>query len=256
MAFKPVPTRVDYVQLEHDVQALLGRPTTSCRSTCSATRTPTSAGPSSTGRSRPTTPWASTTPGAAPTRTSTTASRPCAAASCATRTASTARASGSRSRSRRSWASRPSATSSATASPSSSRPARSACSASPHPDHAAVDPPRLLDGLGQQLLHHLGREQLHDLGLPQEVLARRAGSTRATTPCPGARAAAPASRSTEIVTEGYQEHHAHQSVYLKFPSDGDVERRPRVEAKSPSLWSGRRRPGRWPPTSPPRSTRS
>ena len=35
--FKPVPTRVDYVQLEHDVQAVVGRERHRCRSTSSAT---------------------------------------------------------------------------------------------------------------------------------------------------------------------------------------------------------------------------
>ena len=63
-------------------------------------------GRSSTARSPPTTPWACTTPGAAPTRTSSSATRPCRASASATRTASTARACGSRSRSRRSSASR------------------------------------------------------------------------------------------------------------------------------------------------------
>ena len=135
-----------------------------------ATRTPRSAGPSSTGRSRPTTPWACTTPGAAPTRTSTTASGPCAATSCATRTASTARASGSRSRSRRSWASSPSTTSRRYGVAEFVEACKERVRRFAAIQTRAVDPPRLLDGLGQQLLHQLGREQLHDLGLPQEVL--------------------------------------------------------------------------------------
>src|SRR5581483_11306097 len=59
-----------------------GTTTTSPTSTWPATSTPTSAGPSSMVPSRPTTPWACTTPGAAATRTSTTASGPCEAASC------------------------------------------------------------------------------------------------------------------------------------------------------------------------------
>ena len=54
----------------------------------------------------------------------------------------------------------------------------------------AVDPPRLLDGLGPrrglgeaagrapQLLHDVGGEQLHDLELPQEVPRARAGLSR------------------------------------------------------------------------------
>ena len=77
------------------------------------------AGASSTGRSRPITRWASTTPGAAPTRTSTSASTRCSARTSATRTASTARACGSRSTSSATSASRPSATSRRSASPSS-----------------------------------------------------------------------------------------------------------------------------------------
>ena len=69
------------------------------------------AGPSSTDRSRPTTRWASITPGAGPTRTSTSASTRCSAKTSAGRTASTARACGSRSTSSASWASPASATS-------------------------------------------------------------------------------------------------------------------------------------------------
>ena len=36
-------------------------------------------------------------------------------------------------------------------------------------DDRPVDPPRLLDGLGQLLLHDVRREQLHDLALPEDV---------------------------------------------------------------------------------------
>ena len=64
------------------------------------------AGASSTAPSRPTTRWASTTPGAAPTRTCSSASTRCSARTSATRTASTARACGSRSTSSASSASR------------------------------------------------------------------------------------------------------------------------------------------------------
>ena len=63
-----------------------------------ATRSGASA--SSTGRSPPTTRWACITPGAAPTRTSSSATTPCSASGSATRTGSTARGCGSRSRSR------------------------------------------------------------------------------------------------------------------------------------------------------------
>ena len=76
--FAPVPTRVDFVDLEHASSAG-GTSTAYRRSTSSATSTPPSAGRSSTGRSPPTTRWASTTPGAAPTRTSTSATTPCSA---------------------------------------------------------------------------------------------------------------------------------------------------------------------------------
>ena len=55
------------------------------------------AGASSTGRSRPTTRWASTMPGGGPTRTSSSGSMRCSATTSASRTASTARACGSRS---------------------------------------------------------------------------------------------------------------------------------------------------------------
>ena len=59
-------------------------------------------------------------------------------------------------------------TSRSTASRSSSSAARSACGSSARADRA-VDPARLLDGLDRLVLHDVGREQLHDLGLPQEV---------------------------------------------------------------------------------------
>ena len=82
---------------------------------------------SSMARSRPTTRWASITPGAGPTRTSSSATGPCAATTSAGRTALTARACGSRSRSRRNRASRPSGTSRPMAWPSSSTCASSGC---------------------------------------------------------------------------------------------------------------------------------
>ena len=63
------------------------------------------AGRSWTGRSPPTTRWASTTPGAGCTRTSTSASTRCWARTSASRTGSTARACGSRSTSSASWTS-------------------------------------------------------------------------------------------------------------------------------------------------------
>ena len=60
----------------------------------------------------------------------------------------------------------------------------------------AVDPPRLLDGLGQLLLHQRRTRTTTRSGhFLQDVPRARAGSTRATTSCPGARAAAPASPS-------------------------------------------------------------
>ena len=71
-------------------------------------------------RSRPTTRWASTTPGAGCTRISTSASEPCSAMTSAFRTVSTARACGSRSTSSGTWALPTSATSKPSASPSSS----------------------------------------------------------------------------------------------------------------------------------------
>ena len=127
-----------------------GTSTTSSRSTSSATRTPPSAGRSSTARSPPTTRWASTTPGAAPTRTSTSATRPCSASKQRYQNGfdcqglwvevevekelglqEQARHRDLRHRRVRRGA------------------ARSACCRfAAHPDRA-VDPPRLLDGLGQ-----------------------------------------------------------------------------------------------------------
>ena len=92
-----------------------------------ARRTPVaSTGPSSTGPSRPTTRWASTTPGAAPTRTPSSVTTPCSATTSAGRTASIARASGWRSTSSVSWASRARRTSSPSASRTSCDSASSA----------------------------------------------------------------------------------------------------------------------------------
>ena len=56
--------------------------------------------------------------------------------------------------------------------------ASSSCARSGSQTFAAIQTeqshaPRLVDGLGQQLLHELRREQLHDLGLPREC--HRAG---------------------------------------------------------------------------------
>ncbi len=42
------------------------------------------------------------------------------------------------------------------------------------PPDGAVHPPRLLDGLGQLLLHDVGREQLHHLDLPEALPRARA----------------------------------------------------------------------------------
>ena len=94
--FPPVPAQPDFPAQEHAILELWrGRiaPSPGC-----ARRTPAGrAGRSSTGRSRPTTRWASTTPGAAPTRTSSSATTPCSARTSAGRTASIARACGWRS---------------------------------------------------------------------------------------------------------------------------------------------------------------
>ena len=133
----------------------------------------------------------------------------------ATRTASTARVSGSRSRSRKSLASTASTTSRTTASPTSSRSARSACCHYSADPGGAIHPPRRVDGLGRLVLHHVGREQLHDLGLSQAVLAERGGSTAATTSCPGAHAAPPAS-PTWRSTRGARKVQ-HTSVYVRLP---------------------------------------
>ena len=90
------------------------------RSLASAPRTPAVRdGASSTAPSPPTTRWASITPGAARTRTSTSASTRCSARTSATRTGSTARACGSRSTSSATSGSPRSATSRRSGSPSS-----------------------------------------------------------------------------------------------------------------------------------------
>ena len=129
-----------------------------------------------------------------------------------------------------------------TASRASSRSARSACCASPTASREQSI--RLGDWMdwADSYYTHVGREQLHDLGLPQEVLASAAGSTAATTSCPGVRAAATASprwRSTRGAGR------------FSTPASTCASRWWTGPASTCS--SGRRRPGRCPPTSPPRS---
>ena len=113
--FRPVTTKPDLrrpgARHPRDVARA-----TDVRAPARAERRRARAGASSTGRSRRTTRWASITPGAAPTRTSTSASTRCSARTSATRTASTARACGSRSTSSATSGSRTSATSRPTAS--------------------------------------------------------------------------------------------------------------------------------------------
>ena len=94
------------------------------RATSRATTTRRGDSASSTGRSRRTTRWASTTPGDGRTRTSSSATTPCSARSSATRTGSTARACGSRSTSSATSASTTSARSRSTGSAASSSDAR------------------------------------------------------------------------------------------------------------------------------------
>ena len=135
---------------------------------------------SSMGRSRRTTRWVSITPGAGPTRICTSAIRRCSATNSVGRKASTAKGCGSRSRSRRSSASRPSATSRQFGIAEFVERCKERVLTIRRPHHRAVDPPRLLDGLGQLVLHDVGREQLHHLALPQDCATSVAGSTRAT----------------------------------------------------------------------------
>ena len=106
--YKPVPSKPDFTAHGARDPALLGRD--AAPSSCCAPRTRAmSPSRSSTDPSPRTTRWASTMPGAAPTRTCSSATTRCSDAISATRTASTARASGSRWRSRRRWGSTPSA---------------------------------------------------------------------------------------------------------------------------------------------------
>ncbi len=131
------------------------------------TRIPSGATASSTARSPRTTRWASTTPGAAPTRTSTSASTPCSGEQAALPERLRLPGPLDRGRGREGAGLHVQARHRALRrSTGSSKRARRACNAS-RPHHRAVDPPRLLDGLGQPLLHELRREQLHDLGLPE-----------------------------------------------------------------------------------------
>ena len=158
-----------------------GMSATSSQSTSIATTPAKSAGRLSTGRSPPTTRWASITPGAAPTRTCTSATRPCAATTSAGRTASTARACGSRSRSRRSSASRTSATSRATASAEFVQRCKERVLQFAARHQRAVHSPGPVDGLGRLVLHDVGREQLHHLAVHQDVPRSRLALSAATT---------------------------------------------------------------------------
>ena len=166
------------------------------RSTSCAPRTPTArAGHSSTVPSRPTTPWACITPGAAPTRTSTSATAPCAATTSVIRTASTARGYGLRSKSKKSSGSSPSATSR----PSGSRPLpRPAASGSPPIPRSRPRSPRAWGSgwIGTTPTTPTPTATSSTSGASCGAATSAAGSRWRSAPCPGARAAARRSRST------------------------------------------------------------
>ena len=111
-------------------------------------------------------------------------------------------------------------------------------------DHGAVHPPRLLDGLGQLVLHELRREQLHDLALPQALFRARLDlqGQRRHALVPALRHRALGARDRH---RGLPGGHAHQRL-----REVPAARPPRRVAAR----SGRRRPGPCRATSPPPST--
>ena len=88
----------------------------------------------------------------------------------------------------------------------------------------------------------LHRERLVE---PRRAVPARACSTRATRSCPYCPRCGTALSSHEVAL-GYQDVDD-PSVYVRFPL---------VDERRARCWSGRRRPGRCPPTRPPRSTRT
>ncbi len=109
-----------------------------------------------------------------------------------------------------------------------------------------IHPPRLLDGLGQLLLHDVRREQLHDLALPEDL--------------PRARLDLQGPRRHALVPALRHRHLRARDRYRGLPGpDPPLGLRPLPAARRRErlrCWSGRRRPGRWPPTSPRPSIRS
>ena len=94
-----------------------------------------------------------------------------------------------------------------------------------HPDRA-VDPARLLDGLGQLLLHELGREQLHDLGASSRSAAQNGWIYKGHDVMPWCPRCGTGISEHEIVTEGYQE--ITHTVHLRLELPAASTRRTRA----------------------------
>ena len=173
-----------------------------------------------TGRSRPTTRWASTTPGAARTRTCTSATTRCSASGSATRTGSTARGCGSRSRSRRSWASTTSARSSRSGSIASSSSARQRVAALRRPITEQSHPARHVDGLGRTATTPTPTRTTTRSGPSWRSAIGRGLIYRGHDVMPWCPRCGTGLSNMELATEGYREL-THLSLTLRLPITSD-----------------------------------
>ena len=108
-------------------------------------------------------------------------------------------------------------------------------------DHRAVEAARDVDGLGQRLLHLLGHEHRVHLAVPPGGPPPRLAASWATARPSGARAAEPRSRSTSRPARGTTRSSTiRRSTCVSRCATATGER----------SWSGRRRHGRCPRTSP------
>ena len=171
-----------------------GARATPWRATSPATPRRNGATASWTDRSPPTIRWASITPGAGRTRTSSSATTPCSGSASGTRTASTARGCGSRSKSRSSLASTTSGRSRRTASIASSSCARHGSTRSPasRPSRASGS---VTGWTGTAATTRTRTPTTTRSGRSSPNAIAASSSTVATTSCPGVRVAGPACRT-------------------------------------------------------------
>ena len=214
--FKPVAGKLDIPALERE-QIEVWRERERWSATSRAMSAPSDVSASWTGRSRPTTRWASTTPGAAPTKTSTSATTPCSASSQRYQNGFDCQGLWIEVEVEKELGFKNKRDIEAFG----DRPLRRAAARRASERFAAMHTEQsnrlgYVDGLGQQLLHDLGREQLHHLGLPEDVPSSAAGSTSGHDVMPWCPRCGTGLSNMEIATEGYREL-THLSLTVRLP---------------------------------------